>query len=243
LNARRTTAALFLGVTVALGVLPPILGARDLPTAQHHLVHSALIAGAVVAGVLFAVPSRDTRAGHYGWLLLTTLAPIAAMLLMWPSEYAWFELHPAGHAAEHLGLVGLGFVAGYAGQRYAAGIGWASGLSLFAMAFASAWGFGVAPASAIAASVPPQAAEAGAAVAGPPDPARGQTLFAQNCAACHGVGGGGGQGPSLLHERERKNFTLAVQWIIDPAPPMPKLYPASISRTDVRDIAAYVEQL
>jgi mono/diheme cytochrome c family protein len=89
-----------------------------------------------------------------------------------------------------------------------------------------------------------QAAEGGAAaVAGPPDLARGQTLFAQNCAACHGAHGGGGQGPSLLHEPERKNFTLAQQWIIDPAPPMPKLYPASISRTDVRDIAAYVERL
>jgi mono/diheme cytochrome c family protein len=241
-NARHTTAAVIFTVTVAGAVLPPLIGAADLPTAQHHLAHSALIAGAVVAGVLVAAPSRDTRAGHYGWLLAATFAPVAAMLLMWPSEYTWFELHPAGHVIEHLGLVGLGFVTGYTGQRYAAGIGWASGLSLFAMAFASAWGFGVAPA-ATAASLSPSASEAGSAIAGSPDPARGQTLFAQNCAACHGSNGGGGQGPSLLHERERKNFTLAQQWIIDPAPPMPKLYPASISRTDVRDIAAYIEQL
>jgi mono/diheme cytochrome c family protein len=232
-----------LAVTVAGAVLPPLLGAADLPTAQHHLAHSALIAGAVFAGVLFALPSRDTQVGHYGWLLTATLAPIAAMLLMWPSKYTWFEVHPAGHVVEHLGLVGLGFLSGYAGQRYAAGIGWASGLSLFAMAFASAWGFGVAPPGAIAASVSPHATKAGSAVAGPPDPVRGKTLFAQNCAACHGSNGGGGQGPSLLHERERKSFTLAQQWIIDPAPPMPKLYPASLSRTDVRDVAAYVEQL
>src|SRR5450631_3283319 len=153
-NARHTTAAVIFTVTIAGAVLPPLIGATDLPTAQHHLAHSALIAGAVVAGVLVAAPSRDTRAGHYGWLLAATFAPVAAMLLMWPSEYTWFELHAAGHVIEHLGLVGLGFVTGYTGQRYAAGIGWASGLSLFAMAFVSAWGFGVAPADAIAASVP-----------------------------------------------------------------------------------------
>jgi mono/diheme cytochrome c family protein len=231
-----------LAVTVASAVLPPILGAGDLPTAQHHLVHSALIAGAVVAGVLFAVPSRDTQTGYYGWLLLTTLAPIAAMLLMWPSEYAWFELHPAGHAVEHLGLVGLGFVTGYAGQRYAAGVGWASGLSLFGMAFASAWGFGVAPLDTLAASAAAQTATVTKAD-GPPDPARGQTLFAQNCAACHGVNGGGGQGPSLVHERERKNLAQIQQWIIDPTPPMPKLFPSTLTRAEVRDVAAFAAQL
>jgi hypothetical protein len=91
------------------------------------------------------VPSRDTSAGHYGWLIATVFAPLAAMMLMWPSGYSWFEAHPGAHSIEHLGLVMLGFVAGYAGQRYAAGIGWATGLSLIFMALASAWGFGVAP--------------------------------------------------------------------------------------------------
>jgi hypothetical protein len=219
-SSRRTAGIAVLAVTAASAVLPPLLGAADLPTAQHHLAHAALIGGAVIAGVLFANPSRDTRAGHYGWLLLTTLAPIAAMFLMWPSEYAWFETHPAGHVVEHLGLLGLSFVTGYAGQRYAAGIGWASGLSLFGMAFASAWGFGVAPLDTLAASAAAQTAGFTAA-AGPPDPARGQTLFAQNCAACHGVNGGGSQGPSLVHERERKNLAQTQQWIIDPAPRCP----------------------
>ncbi len=76
------------------------------------------------------------------------------------------------------------------------------------------------------------------------DPKAGATIFGQNCAACHGAGGaGGGIGPRLIGEKQRKNYQQAIAWIKNPQPPMPKLYPAPLSESDVADVAAYVETL
>jgi ubiquinol-cytochrome c reductase cytochrome c subunit len=73
---------------------------------------------------------------------------------------------------------------------------------------------------------------------------KGKTLFAANCASCHGAAGaGGGIGPSLKGEKARKDKAAAIAWIKDPKPPMPKLYPSPLSEKDVTDIAAYVETL
>jgi mono/diheme cytochrome c family protein len=75
------------------------------------------------------------------------------------------------------------------------------------------------------------------------DAARGRTVYAQNCASCHGADGGGGLGPALTHERSRKDLAAAVRFIQNPVAPMPKLYPAHLSERDVADVAAYVESL
>jgi mono/diheme cytochrome c family protein len=73
------------------------------------------------------------------------------------------------------------------------------------------------------------------------DVAHGKTIFAANCASCHGATGTeGGVGPSLKNEKSRKNFAQTVAWIKDPQPPMPKLYPSPLSQKDVEDVAAYV---
>jgi ubiquinol-cytochrome c reductase cytochrome c subunit len=72
----------------------------------------------------------------------------------------------------------------------------------------------------------------------------GRRLFTANCSSCHGATGTeGGYGPSLRNLRERMNYAAAVSWIEDPEPPMPKLYPRTLSDTQVRDLAAYVETL
>jgi mono/diheme cytochrome c family protein len=71
----------------------------------------------------------------------------------------------------------------------------------------------------------------------------GQTVFAQNCAGCHGATGEGGVGPSLKNEKSRKNYAAAVTWIKEPPPPMPKLYPGTLGEKDVDNVAAYVESL
>ncbi|HVA29184.1 MAG TPA: c-type cytochrome, partial [Candidatus Baltobacteraceae bacterium] len=75
------------------------------------------------------------------------------------------------------------------------------------------------------------------------DATRGKTLYAQNCAACHGASGQGGVGPALQGESTRKNLGQAVAWIEHPQPPMPTLYPGTLSAKDVLDIGAYVESL
>jgi ubiquinol-cytochrome c reductase cytochrome c subunit len=83
-----------------------------------------------------------------------------------------------------------------------------------------------------------------AAAAATGDAKHGKTLFAADCASCHGAAGaGGGIGPSLKGEKSRKDTAAAVAWIEAPKPPMPKLYPSPLSAKDVADVAAYVESL
>lgn len=73
------------------------------------------------------------------------------------------------------------------------------------------------------------------------DKKMGTAIFAATCASCHGAqGAGGGVGPSLRDESRRMNYDTLVSWIEDPEPPMPSLYPAQLTRAQIRDIAAYV---
>jgi mono/diheme cytochrome c family protein len=76
------------------------------------------------------------------------------------------------------------------------------------------------------------------------DPDRGRQIFSQNCSSCHGATGTeGGVGPSLRHERIRKNYDATIAWIKNPQPPMPKLYPSPLNEKAVDDVAAYVQNL
>jgi mono/diheme cytochrome c family protein len=76
------------------------------------------------------------------------------------------------------------------------------------------------------------------------DAKHGEAIFGQNCSSCHGAAGaGGGIGPVLKGEKSRKNYEAAIAWIKNPRQPMPKLYPSTLSESDVADVAAYVETL
>lgn len=84
----------------------------------------------------------------------------------------------------------------------------------------------------------PQATVAGA------DLSRGKAVYGAQCAACHGQRGIGGQiGPSLQNENVRRSYQSVYALVRDPSPPMPKLYPSRLSRSELRDVSAYVESL
>lgn len=88
------------------------------------------------------------------------------------------------------------------------------------------------------APVTPAATIAGA------DVAHGKAVYGLQCAACHGESGiGGPVGPSLQNENVRRPYRSVYALVRDPAPPMPKLYPSRLSKTDLRDVSAYVETL
>ncbi len=84
------------------------------------------------------------------------------------------------------------------------------------------------------------------------DAVRGQALFEQRCAACHGVDAGGtAQGPPLIHPFYRPGhhadaaFLVAVRrgvtphhWNFGPMPAIPDL-----SEQDIADITRYVRDL
>jgi len=75
------------------------------------------------------------------------------------------------------------------------------------------------------------------------DTVHGQTIYAANCAACHGAKGDGGVGPELHGEMTRKDTVGTIFWIKNPISPMPALYPKPLSEKDVDDVAAFVEKL
>jgi hypothetical protein len=144
--ASKIAAVIIALVTVIYALAPLYREGEEPPTSVHHLLHAAVILGGVIVGLLLYDPARARpEREHPVWLVLAIGAPIAAMFLMWPSEYAFLDKHPGGHAIEHLGLVVLGFLTAYAGQRYARGIGWAMSLGLLFMALVAALGFGVSP--------------------------------------------------------------------------------------------------
>jgi mono/diheme cytochrome c family protein len=77
-----------------------------------------------------------------------------------------------------------------------------------------------------------------------PSTARGALLYVANCASCHGARGVSGRiGPQLRDERKRKTAAEIRAVIADPDPPMPKLYPGTLTANDVDDLTAYVETL
>ena len=71
----------------------------------------------------------------------------------------------------------------------------------------------------------------------------GRVVFVQNCAACHGAGGAGGIGPSLIGESAKLGLAATVALVKNPPAGMTKLYPGLISASDVDDVAAYVQSL
>lgn len=78
----------------------------------------------------------------------------------------------------------------------------------------------------------------------PANVARGRSIYLAQCSACHGRDGAGGQvGPSLRNENARRNEAAVRAIVLNPEPPMPKLYPARLTQADVRDVSAYVETL
>lgn len=237
---------LVLVLTVVFALAPLYRGEVEFPVRIHHLLHAGILIGAALAGLLIARRSQSSVAARATWLVVSIIAPLLAMLLMWPSEYLPLDKLPAAHAVEHLALLFLGFLTAYAGQKYAYGVGAAMAFSLWAMAFLAAWGFGVSPSLKVSDVAPAAAAPAAPQTASEHAPAKaahGKLIFAQNCSSCHGAQGQGGMGPGLVNEASRKNLRQAVSWIENPAPPMPKLYPSALSEQDVHDVAEYVESL
>lgn len=76
------------------------------------------------------------------------------------------------------------------------------------------------------------------------DRGRGAALFSKNCSVCHSDAPDAERiGPSLRNEGRRRTLAQIVHAIEAPDPPMPKLFPGTLSKADVAEIAAYVKSL
>lgn len=70
---------------------------------------------------------------------------------------------------------------------------------------------------------------------------RGQQLFWQNCATCHGLKGTGEVGPDLQHVSERKSQVALIKQVISgKTPPMPQFQP---NTQDMADLLVFLESL
>ncbi|MEO0349661.1 MAG: cytochrome c [Cyanobacteria bacterium P01_A01_bin.15] len=70
---------------------------------------------------------------------------------------------------------------------------------------------------------------------------RGQQLFWQNCAVCHGLEGTGEVGPDLQHVSERKSQVALIKQVISgKTPPMPQFQP---NTQDMADLLVFLESL
>lgn len=75
-------------------------------------------------------------------------------------------------------------------------------------------------------------------------PEHGASIYAANCAACHGQTGEGGVGPALIGISSRRQKADIEARIREPSGSiMPKLFPNTLSAADVRDVARYVASM
>jgi alcohol dehydrogenase (cytochrome c) len=76
------------------------------------------------------------------------------------------------------------------------------------------------------------------------DPAaRGEQLYTQNCAGCHGTRGEGGAAPTLIGSSAPQEVNAIAAVIKDPPPAMPDLHPSPLDDAAVTAIATYVRSL
>ena len=79
--------------------------------------------------------------------------------------------------------------------------------------------------------------EASTAITGPRDATRGEALFAEKCASCHGeAGAGGGVGPALAGSE--LTLSQARTKILDGGGVMP---PRLVQGQDLEDVLAYLQ--
>ena len=71
------------------------------------------------------------------------------------------------------------------------------------------------------------------------DPAKGEEVFAQNCAVCHGSDGGGGTGPKLAHESKYADADVVVPQVRGGGGGMPA-FADQLSEQELADVTSFV---
>jgi len=80
----------------------------------------------------------------------------------------------------------------------------------------------------------------GSSPAGAPNLAKGRKVYEQVCASCHGPDGNLVAGHPLSTLESRRDRAAALDYIKDPKPPMPRLYPDLLNEQSLVDVTAYI---
>ena len=70
--------------------------------------------------------------------------------------------------------------------------------------------------------------------------ARGHKVYEQVCSACHGPNGNLVAGHELSALRKGRDRAATLNYIKDPKPPMPKLYPNLLDEQSLKDVTSYI---
>lgn len=136
---------ILLAIAVVLDVFGPVVvGAGDPPLGLHHLEHAFLL----VAGGLFGihyVRSHPRVYGNPGWLFAVIGLSAASLVMMLPDVYGKVDAYPVLHALLHLAFFAVGYVGGYAAERYSPRSGMAWTMLSVMMGVICATGFGSPP--------------------------------------------------------------------------------------------------
>ena len=103
----------------------PLLGGADPPLSLHHLEHAFLMFGGGLLGISY-VRRRPRAYGDPLWLLAILALGTLSLVLMLPDVYGAVDAQPPLHTALHVAFAVIGWLGGYAAERYAPrlGLGW-----------------------------------------------------------------------------------------------------------------------
>ena len=188
-------------VIMGYGVLVVLYSHEMTTIPVHHLLHGGMAVGAGMLAMALAASLPPRNRERSGWSIPAALAPVAGLLLMWPSKYAYLMDHPWLHLLDHLGIALCSLLAVFAAQAYVRGLGWPMLVLLVGMDAAAAGGFGVSPGNREALCSQPTIAATENTVASPgqvtPLHVLGKQLSQSlGCTACHRIDGIKGVGPT-----------------------------------------------
>jgi hypothetical protein len=132
-------------VLVVIDIFGPLaFGATEPPLSLHHLEHAFLLLAGGVFGIAY-VRRRPLSYGDPLWLFAVLGLGTLSLLMMLPDVYGTVDAQPVLHTALHLGFVVVGWLGGYAAERYAPrlGLGWQ--LLVVVTGIITATGFGSPP--------------------------------------------------------------------------------------------------
>jgi hypothetical protein len=207
-NTLRRIALIGTGIVGAMimgnGVVVVLYSHEMTTIPVHHLLHAGMAVGAGMLAMALAACLPPRNRERSGWSIPAVLAPIAGLLLMWPSEYAYLMDHPWLHLLDHLGIAVCSVLAVFSAQVYVRGLGWPMLVLVVGMDAAAAGGFCISPGTREALCSQPTTATTESMVVSPgqvvPLHVFGKKLSQSlGCTACHRMDGIKGVGPKWIN--------------------------------------------
>lgn len=133
-----------LGALMLVIAAGPLSGQPDPPLWLHHLEHAFLMFGGGLLAMRY-VRRHPSVQGDPLWLLAILGLGTLSLVLMLPDVYGTVDASPLLHAGLHAIFIVVGWLGGYAAERYAPRLGFGWQLLVVVTGIITATGFGSPP--------------------------------------------------------------------------------------------------